>query len=206
MNVLADLTVSSVLESLHRKADLDRAMRLKHKKEKFVDKTFKKTAYLSISPEQGKLLYCLATLSKAGTIVEYGCSFGVSSLYLAAAAKCNGGHLITTDMERSKVEGTRQNLTDAGVMDYADVLLGDALETLSDVAAPVDFLFLDGANDLYLPLFKKLYPKLGSGAIVVADNANKGGAAEYLKHMISQTDEFTSFSFFENRMLVSYRT
>jgi predicted O-methyltransferase YrrM len=206
MNILADPTVSSVLESLHKKSDLDRVMRLRHKKEKFVDKSFKETAYLSILPEQGRLLYSLSTIASAKTIVEYGCSFGVSSLYLAAAAKCNGGRLITTDIESGKVEESRKNLMDAGLMDYADVLLGNALETLTDIEAPIDFLFLDGANDLYLPIFKKLHSRLGIGAIVVADNANKGGASGYVKHVISLAGEFTSLKFFDDRMLVSYRS
>jgi predicted O-methyltransferase YrrM len=47
---------------------------------------------------------------------------------------------------------------------------GDALETLSDPGGPVDLLFLDGFAPLYLPVLELLKPRLGPGALVVADN------------------------------------
>ena len=63
-----------------------------------------KDAYLAVSRETGALLYMLARSNGARTIVEFGTSFGISTLHLAAALRDNGGgRLITSEFEPSKV-------------------------------------------------------------------------------------------------------
>lgn len=47
--------------------------------------------FLSISPDYGRFLYAVARASKATRIVEFGTSMGISTLYLAAAIRDNGG-------------------------------------------------------------------------------------------------------------------
>ena len=44
---------------------------------------------LAVSRETGALLYMLARSSRARTIVEFGTSFGISTLHLAAALRDN---------------------------------------------------------------------------------------------------------------------
>ncbi|HDO52560.1 MAG TPA: methyltransferase, partial [Rhizobiales bacterium] len=103
-------------------------------------------------------------------IVEFGSSFGISTLYLAAAAKDTGGRVTGTEMEASKAEKARANLEEAGLADYAEIKVGDALETLKDLDGPVDLLFLDGWKDLYVPVAKLMEPKLRPGSLLLADN------------------------------------
>jgi predicted O-methyltransferase YrrM len=131
------------------------------------------TAYMAIDEEVGRFLYFLAVSAEAKNIVEFGCSFGVSTIYLAAAGKDNGGNVITTDIEENKVVGTRQHLEKAGLAEYVEIRKGDALDTLATIPKPIDLLFLDGAKELYLPLFKMLRPNLNHRAIIFADNADK---------------------------------
>jgi predicted O-methyltransferase YrrM len=87
---------------------------------------------LAVSRETGLLLYMLARSSGARTIVEFGTSFGISTLYLAAALRDNGGGvLITSEFEPSKVERARGNLIAGGLIDLVEIRQGDALQTLA---------------------------------------------------------------------------
>jgi predicted O-methyltransferase YrrM len=126
-------------------------------------------APLSIKPEVGELLYVLTMARRAGTIVEFGASLGFSTIHLAAAARDLGGaRVITTELEPEKAEIARHNLAEAGLDDLVDLREGDALETLRDLDS-VDLLFLDGWNNLYIPVLDLLEPRLSPGALVVAD-------------------------------------
>jgi predicted O-methyltransferase YrrM len=129
--------------------------------------------YLNVSAEFGQFLYVCARARQATRIVEFGTSFGVSTIYLAVALRDGGGgHLIGTELEPAKAERARENLSAAGLDDIVDIRVGDALETLrDDVDAGVDLLLLDGAFTLYLPVLKLLEPRLSPGALVIAENA-----------------------------------
>ena len=105
---------------------------------------------LAVSRETGTLLYMLARGCRARAIVEFGTSFGLSTLHLAAALRDNGGgHLITSEFEPSKVARARENLAVGGVVDLVEIREGDALQTLSvDLPEAIDLLVLDGAKAL----------------------------------------------------------
>ncbi len=130
-----------------------------------------KDVFIPIDREKGGLLYVLARSMAARRIVEFGTSFGISTIYLAAAIKDNDGiEVIGTEIEPSKREAACANLTAAGLADFVDIRLGDAMQTLETVDAPIDLLFMDGWKDLYLPVLEMLKPKLKPGALVVSDN------------------------------------
>jgi predicted O-methyltransferase YrrM len=77
---------------------------------------------LAVSRETGALLYMLARSSGSRTIVEFGTSFGISTLHLAAALRDNGGgRLITSEFERSKAARAKANLEAAGVIDLVEI-------------------------------------------------------------------------------------
>jgi predicted O-methyltransferase YrrM len=149
-----------------------------------------KGAYMAIPRKKGKLLYSIARSMKAQKIIEFGSSFGVSTIYLAAAARDNGGTVITTEIEPDKCRATGSNLRDAGLDDVVEVLQGDALVTLEPVEGPVDFLFLDGWINLYEPILELFMPKLRTGAVVIADNVDFGDAREYLARVQAPMSRF----------------
>lgn len=136
--------------------------------------------YLAISRQEGELLYLLARAAGAKRIVEFGASFGISTLYLAAAAADNGGEVITTEVHPDKCTAARANLERAGLSEHATVIEGDARQTLADVAGPVDFVLLDGWKGMYLAVFELLRPKLSPGAVIAADNCRHKGAESYM--------------------------
>lgn len=208
MNTLQSKQVADTLAHLHGEASADSLIR-RQKRQQAAEKgeVFDhswSTAYMAIDSDQGQFFYFLATLQKARNIVEFGCSFGISTIYLAAAARDNGGRVITTDMEPNKVLGARKNLEDAGLSDIVEVLQGDALQTLSAVKSPIDFLLLDGAKELYLPVFEMLRPKLSPNAIIIADNTDKPETRPLVDYILLRTDEFTAVHLFENRTLIAY--
>ena len=129
---------------------------------------------LPVSRETGALLYMLARGCAAQTIVEFGTSFGISTLHLAAALRDNGGgRLITSEFEPSKVARARENLTAGGLADLVEIREGDALQTLGvDLPETIDLLLLDGAKALYPEILSLVESRLRPGAFIVADNAD----------------------------------
>jgi predicted O-methyltransferase YrrM len=153
---------------------------------------------LAVSRETGLLLYMLARSCDARTIVEFGTSFGISTLYLAAALRDNGGGvLITSEFEPSKAARARGNLTAGGLIDLVEIRQGDALETLSvDLPETIDLVLLDGAKALYPEILSLVESRLRPGALIVADNADY--SPDYLARVRSPASGYLSTPFAED--------
>lgn len=139
-----------------------------------------KDVYMPVNPDQGQLLYLTARALGAQSVVEFGTSFGISALYLGAAARDNGGQVVTTEIEPNKIETATRNIREAGLDDVVRLLPGDVMKTLADHPGPIDLLFLDGWNALYLPLMNMLGPRLRPGAVLLVDNASFPGVKAFL--------------------------
>jgi predicted O-methyltransferase YrrM len=150
---------------------------------------------LAVSRETGSLLYMLARTSDARNIVEFGTSFGISTLHLAAALRDNGGgRLISSEFEPSKIARAQANLAAGGLADLVEIREGDALATLAhDLPAEIDLVLLDGAKGLYPAVLSLLEPHLRKGALVVADNA--GWCPDYLARVRSADQGYLSIPF-----------
>ncbi|OKJ75241.1 O-methyltransferase [Streptomyces sp. CB02460] len=163
--------------------------------------------YMPVSADGGKLLYNLVRATRPAQIVEFGTSYGISTLHLAAAVRDNGtGHVITTEMSHTKAAAARHTFADTGLDDVVTVLEGDALQTLAGLEAPVGFLFLDGWKDLCLPVLQLLEPRLAPGTLVVADDVELPDLATYLAHVRDTTNGYHSVTFpVEDGMEISCR-
>jgi len=126
-------------------------------------------------------------------VVEFGTSFGVSTLFLAAGIEDNGGgHLIGTEFEPTKVSATRKTVDQAGVADIVEVREGDAMKTLADdLPSEIHLVLLDGAKDMYLDVNQLLEPHLAPGALLIADNATR--AVSYRDHVRNSDNYVTIF-------------
>lgn len=133
-----------------------------------------KDLWLPVSPETGRLLYMMARSASARHIVEFGTSFGISTLHLAAALRDNGGGLlITSEFEPGKARRALEHLQQAGLDDLVELRVGDAMQTLATgLPANVDLLLLDGAKALYGDVLALVESRLRPGAFVIADNAD----------------------------------
>jgi predicted O-methyltransferase YrrM len=208
MSSLDDPKVSAVLDRLHRAARRDVLFFLRHLPQmaKAVlgregpppeeQSRLFKDVYIPISRAQGRFLYLVARSLRARRIVEFGTSFGISTLYAAAAARDEGGHVIGSELEPGKQRAATANLAEAGLSDVAEVRLGDARETLRDVEAPVDLVLLDGWKELYLPMLRLLAPKLRPGAVVLGDNIRtfRRALAPYVDYVQSGRNGFASLT------------
>ena len=154
-----------------------------------------KDVFIPVSAEQGRLLYLTARAIGARTLVEFGTSFGISTIYLAAALADNGGgRVFGSEIEAGKHARAQEHLAEAGLAGLAEVRLGDARETLATVPGPVDLVLLDGWKDLYLPVLGLLEPKLRPGAVVLADNifTFRKDLRPYVEHVQSGEHGFVS--------------
>ncbi|MFI5216351.1 MAG: O-methyltransferase [Candidatus Limnocylindria bacterium] len=153
-----------------------------------------KDVYIPISRLQGRFLYLVARSLGAQRIVEFGTSFGISTLYAAAAARDESGQVIGSELEPTKQRAATAHLVEAGLANFAEIRLGDARETLRDVAGPIDLLLLDGWKEMYLPMLQMLAPKLRPGAVVLADNIKtfRRALAPYVEHVQNGRNGFAS--------------
>jgi predicted O-methyltransferase YrrM len=125
---------------------------------------------LAVSAAVGELLYLITLARRPRRVVEFGSSHGISTIYLAAALRDAGrGTLVTTEIVPEKAEATARNLAEAGLGDLVELRAGDARSTLGDIAGAVELVFLDGRNDLYLPILELLEPALADDAVIAAD-------------------------------------
>ena len=190
MNTLDDPKVAACIDRLHDGAAGDAARRAARPADWSAGDALTRLGdmYLAVSREEARLLYLLARGSRARHLVEFGASFGVSTTYLAAAARDNGGRLVTTEAHPDKCAAVRAVLAEAGLADIVTLLEGDARQTLEDVEAPVDFVFLDGWKGMYLPVLELLMPKLADGTLIVADNVDHEGAKPYVARVRASGD------------------
>jgi predicted O-methyltransferase YrrM len=171
--------VQNVLERLHTLADArddSIVQRVRHDEAAWNAATSEEKAallqdaLLPVDRDAGRFLYAVARSIAAKRIVEFGTSFGVSTIYFAAAVKDNGGGVVIgSELEASKVAKANKHLAEAGLSQFADVRPGDAMQTLRDTGT-VDLLFLDGWKLMYPDVLKLLMPSLRQGAVVLADD------------------------------------
>jgi predicted O-methyltransferase YrrM len=154
-----------------------------------------KDSYLAVSRDTARLLYVLARSAGASSIVEFGTSFGISTLHFAAALRDNcGGRVITTEFEPSKAARARQNFAAGGLNDLIELREGDAMQTLArDLPDQIDLVLLDGAKGLYPAILTLLEEHLRPGALIVADNADRN--PEYLARVRSSAGGYVSVPF-----------
>ncbi|MGY2290946.1 O-methyltransferase [Pseudomonas sp. SDO528_S397] len=151
-----------------------------------------KDLWLPVSRDTGRLLYLLARSSKARAMVEFGTSFGLSTLHLAAALRDNGGGvLIGSEFEPAKIALAREHLIEGGVSDLVEIRPGDALVTLaSGLPDTIDLVLLDGAKALYRDVLGLLEHHLRPGAVVLADNTDY--CPDYLAYVRSPGNGYLS--------------
>jgi len=151
--------------------------------------------FICLDPAQGVLCYLLARSARARSVVEFGTSFGVSTIYLAAAVRDNGGgRVIGTELVPEKAARAREHLREAGLEEVVEIRVGNALDTLREIDSPVDFMLNDGFPRFALPVLELVAPRLCEGAIVLTDNVGTFPAdyADYVRWLRDPANGFVS--------------
>jgi len=191
--ILNDRKLEALLDQLHAQSDTQidetnayfeqREQEVAIDQEDFYDDEtvrFLSDKMVALDQDKAEFCYLLCRSLRAARVVEAGTSFGVSTLYLAAAVRDNqveNGVVIGTEYEPRKVEIARANFNKAGLNEFIELREGDLRETLKDISGPVDFLLVD-IWEVALPALKLVCLSLRPGAIVVCDNTAVD-AAEY---------------------------
>jgi predicted O-methyltransferase YrrM len=123
-----------------------------------------------VARDTGKLLFALAASQPGIEILEIGGSRGYSTIWLASGARVLGGRVVSLEHDPVNCAAWRANVADAALQEWAELLEGDAFETLRDAGDVFDLVFLDAEKDDYEALFALTRPLLEPGALVVADN------------------------------------
>jgi predicted O-methyltransferase YrrM len=163
-----DAAILEVLAEYEKRGAEEHKRQLQDGPQKWLDQ--RDEFLISVGPATGQLLNILAKSIQAKTIVELGTSYGYSTVWLAEAARANGGRLISLDKADYKQAYAQERIARAGLKGYVEFRLGDALETLAALTGPFDFVLVDLWKELYVPCLELFYSKLAPGAFIAADN------------------------------------
>ncbi len=169
MDTSIDRTVWGVLDEYHRRMESERP-RLRRASEEGTLGQIIDEFLLPVGPESGRLINILAKSLKAPTILELGTSYGYSSIWLAEAARASGGRVVTMELSEKKSAYARDMSKKAGLADFVDFRVGDAVKMIANLPHGIDFVLVDLWKNLYVPCLEAFYPKLNAGAIIVSDN------------------------------------
>jgi predicted O-methyltransferase YrrM len=185
MSALRDPELESLLAGLHARSDAqDAAMRSFDARrtgqaEPVAAKearAFLSNKLVALDSDKAEFCYQLCRANDARRIVEIGTSYGVSTLYLAAAVRDNvhasggSGVVIGTEYEPNKAAAARAHFEQAALGHLIDLREGDLRQTLKEIDGPVDFMLVDIWITMARPALELVTPHLRSGAIVIADN------------------------------------
>ncbi len=153
---------------------------------------------VALDRDKAEFCYQLCRSLRATRVVEAGTSFGVSTLYLAAAVRDNqveNGVVIGTEYEPKKAERARSNFKEAGLSEWIELREGDLRQTLQDVGGPIDFMLVD-IWEVALPALALVSPSLSQGAIVVCDNTSDHADAyrEYFTFVNDPVNRFRTMT------------
>jgi predicted O-methyltransferase YrrM len=124
----------------------------------------------AVSPTTGQFLFALVAPQNACGVLEIGGSRGYSTIWLAAGARILGGRVVSLEHDPAKCRAWRRNVEEAGLADWAELVEGDAKETLPAIEDVFDVVFIDAEKEDYERYFELSRPKLEPGGLVVADN------------------------------------
>ena len=144
---------------------------------------FLKDKLIALDRSKAEFCYQVCRALQARRVVEAGTSFGVSTLFLAAAVRDNlrqmtqdlsgvgqSSVVIGTEYEPEKAKMARAHFAEACLADRIDLREGDLRETLVDVEGPVDFMLIDIWTPMARPALSLIAPVLREGAVVICDN------------------------------------
>ena len=156
---MLDTAVLAVLDRLHARDARERTERLPQERRS-----------RSIAPTTGRFLFALVAGQPSCEVLEIGGSRGYSTVWLGAAARILGGHVISLERDPAKLADSRVAVSEAGLEEWVEIVPGDAYETIPELSGPFDVVFLDAEKEYYEDFFGLVRPKLEPGAVVAADN------------------------------------
>jgi predicted O-methyltransferase YrrM len=123
-----------------------------------------------VAATTGRFLFSLVAPQTDCEVLEIGGSRGYSTIWLAAGVRYLGGRVLSLEQDPLKIAAWHRNVAEAGLEDWAELVEGDARETLPAIDDVFDVVFLDAEKDDYEQLFRLARDKVEPGGLFVADN------------------------------------
>ena len=152
---------------------------------------------MNVPDVDGRLLRLLSEATGAKTVVEIGTSNGISAIWMALALRKTGGKLLTHEIDPDTAALARKNFDKAGVADVVTIVEGNAHETVSKLAGPIDLVFLDADKQGYLDYLEKLLPLVRPGGLILAHNMTPRMADQRFVEAITKNPELETLFFSE---------
>jgi caffeoyl-CoA O-methyltransferase len=142
----------------------------------------------NVERETGRWLALLVRTTNAQQLLEIGSSNGVSTIWLAAAARQNGGQVTGTEILPERAAEANRNLADAGLDTVARVVAGDARSTVESLPGPFDLVFIDAEKDDYVDHFEAVVDRVRIGGLILADNVISHDLSAYQAVLRERSD------------------
>lgn len=118
---------------------------------------------------QGKMLEMFVKMTSGINVLEIGTFTGYASIFLARGLAPEG-KLTTIDVNEELEEMVRGFFKQSGLNDKIDYTIGNALEVIPNLTAPLDFVFIDADKQNYVNYFDLVVDKMRPGGLILADN------------------------------------
>ena len=142
----------------------------------------------NVERETGRWLALLVRATNARELLEIGSSNGVSTIWLAAAARQNGGRVTGTEILPERAAEANRNLADAGLDAVAQVVAGEARATVASLPGPFDLVFIDAEKDDYVHHLETVVGQVRPGGLILADNVVSHDLSAYQAMLRSRRD------------------
>ena len=142
----------------------------------------------NVERETGRWLALLVRATNARELLEIGSSNGVSTIWLAAAARQNGGRVTGTEILPERAAEANRNLADAGLDAVAQVVAGEARATVASLPGPFDLVFIDAEKDDYVHHLETVVGQVRPGGLILADNVISHDLSAYQAMLRSRRD------------------
>jgi predicted O-methyltransferase YrrM len=208
MTVLGDRNLQDFLDALHAKSDEQAAMiqafeakrdSNEHPPSTEEIRAFRSDKFVALNRDKAEFCYQLCRAKRASKIIEVGTSYGVSTIYLAAAVRDTvssfggDGVVIGTEYEPSKAAAARAHFAQAGLSRFIELREGDLRESLKQIDGPIDFVLVDVWIAMARPALELIAPHLSRGGVVVCDNT-KDHRRHYSDYFTFLNDPVNSFT------------
>jgi len=142
----------------------------------------------NVERETGRWLALLVRATNARELLEIGSSNGVSTIWLAAAARQNGGRVTGTEILPERAAEANRNLGDAGLDAVAQVVAGEARATVASLPGPFDLVFIDAEKGDYVDHLETVVGQVRPGGLILADNVISHDLSAYQAMLRSRRD------------------
>jgi caffeoyl-CoA O-methyltransferase len=123
-----------------------------------------------VAATTGRFIFALVAPQNGCEVLEVGGSRGYSAIWLASGARYLGGRVVSLEQDDAKCEAWRRNVADAGLEEWAELVAGDAFETLTRIEDVFDVVFIDAEKEDYERIFGLVRGLVEPGGVIVADN------------------------------------